>query len=242
MDRHSMRKDSYARFHEMLRLRGYSSYDQYLASDAWKQFSQWYRRSDLPQSCLVCECKSVQLHHWTYDNIGQDRPCDVIPLCEAHHHALHCWLISSKTPLSQVEVQLRLCFGFDSKKAEESFLPFLKMQRAMSQPDLLRCRDCREPLPRKWKSSCCRNCTVVRTEARKKTARHSVDSKKHAKRKPSSLVPGLFCSTCGIDLPPVPPSSKRPECEVCSAVVIQKGHKLPIGQRTALAPRPLRKN
>ena len=45
MDRHSMRTDSYARFHELLRLRGFSSYDEYLASDAWKQFNQYGLRN-----------------------------------------------------------------------------------------------------------------------------------------------------------------------------------------------------
>lgn len=241
MDRHSMRQDSYARFHEMLRVRGYDSYDHYLASDAWRQFNEWYRRSDLPQSCLVCGCKTVQLHHWTYDNIGQDRPCDVVPLCESHHLELHRWLVASKVPLGQVEVHLRLCFGFDPQAAEAIFRPFLKMQRALSKPDAIRCRDCREPLPSRWKSACCRTCTHARIERRKKIAHTAIAARKERKLRSSNLVHGLFCSTCGIDLPPVPPNVNRPECEACSAVAVPKGHKLPVGQRTALAPLRQRK-
>lgn len=74
---------------KLLVVRGYATYGIYLRSQAWKEFKHRYRLSDRPQHCLVCEGKRYQLHHVTYDRVGQELLDDVMPLCRKHHETLH---------------------------------------------------------------------------------------------------------------------------------------------------------
>lgn len=86
---------------------GYQDYDHYTNSQHWKDFKQQYRRSSLPQWCLVCRKAGYQLHHLHYDNFNAEKLEDVIPLCKVHHKEVHTWLrkngLSAKASLRAVE-------------------------------------------------------------------------------------------------------------------------------------------
>lgn len=72
-----------------LRELGYRSYKQYLGSEHWEELKEQYRRSRLPQKCLVCFSPNVDLHHKSYRRLGAERTEDLVPLCRDHHDELH---------------------------------------------------------------------------------------------------------------------------------------------------------
>jgi hypothetical protein len=120
MDRQKLRPNSYDRFRDSLAGRDYKSYDDYLMSEAWKHFNQWYRSHPaMLKECMVCCKKSYILHHWRYDRCGAEYLSDVIPLCEDHHHELHRYLHKTKHPLSDVLGQLVECFGMSKDAARK---------------------------------------------------------------------------------------------------------------------------
>lgn len=119
------KRESICNFFHRLKLFGYSSYDEYLASPAWRDLAGWYYQSQLPRVCLACNSPKVQLHHWRYENVCDENPAELIPLCEAHHKEAHRFLESSKTPLCNVPATLQH-LGLSRDKARERFYPFAR--------------------------------------------------------------------------------------------------------------------
>jgi hypothetical protein len=68
---------------------GYANYNAYVASPHWRQTRQRYRDSDLPQNCYCCDEEKVELHHTTYERLGQELLTDLKPLCHACHMMIH---------------------------------------------------------------------------------------------------------------------------------------------------------
>ena len=54
-----------SRWGALLRL-GYESYDEYLASDHWRDVKRRFRESGRPTEC-ICGEQGVDLHHETYE-------------------------------------------------------------------------------------------------------------------------------------------------------------------------------
>jgi hypothetical protein len=90
-------------FRAKLEALGYASYGAYLASEHWEGFKRRYRESDLPQGCQVCGERRVHLHHTTYATLGAEALADVLPLCEAHHDAVHERLGASGWPATYTD-------------------------------------------------------------------------------------------------------------------------------------------
>lgn len=74
--------------HRRLRRLGYTNYAEYLRSPAWSDVKRRYRASDLPQVC-VCGETTVQLHHKTYERVGEEALTDLAPLCGDCHRLVH---------------------------------------------------------------------------------------------------------------------------------------------------------
>ena len=85
----SRRADSQQDFFFALEKLGFESYDEYLESDYWQEAKRRYRRSGLPQYCLVCRSVDITLHHQSYERLGLEDPSDLVPLCHHHHQELH---------------------------------------------------------------------------------------------------------------------------------------------------------
>lgn len=70
---------------------GYKSYRAYLGSNHWKALRKRYRASSEPQECICGERdrKKLQLHHKTYDRIGEEALSDLTPLCVPCHKMIH---------------------------------------------------------------------------------------------------------------------------------------------------------
>lgn len=118
-------QESYDNFFRRLKLFGYASYDEYLASPAWREMQGWYHQSQLTRVCLACNSPIVQLHHWRYDNVCDENPAELIPLCEAHHKEAHRFLEATKTPIHNVPATLQH-LGLSRDQARERFLPFAR--------------------------------------------------------------------------------------------------------------------
>ncbi len=86
------RKASCHECYVRLRQLGFRSLKEYLRSHLWRQAKQRYRRSVFPKRCLVCNVRKVQLHHRTYERIGNEKLADLAPLCRTHHKQLHAWI------------------------------------------------------------------------------------------------------------------------------------------------------
>lgn len=84
-----------------LKSMGFASYTHYLRSPHWLAFRKRYRDAHEEFRCLACGTFSgVALHHVDYDRLGRERTCDVVPLCHAHHRAVHEWLEARGLPVT----------------------------------------------------------------------------------------------------------------------------------------------
>lgn len=75
--------------HRRIRQLGYKDYDDYLLSPAWSDVKRRYRASDMPQMCACGATKGLQMHHKTYERVGQERLEDLAVMCKTCHRDLH---------------------------------------------------------------------------------------------------------------------------------------------------------
>ena len=68
---------------------GFETYQDYLASDFWKEKRDWIL------SCFENECqkcgsrKDLQVHHKNYNSVGNEKMRDLIVLCRKCHKEVH---------------------------------------------------------------------------------------------------------------------------------------------------------
>ena len=68
-------------------------YDNYLLTKHWQLKKAAYRNSKLIQKCYVCgNASNIHIHHKTYKHVGNERLCDLIPLCANCHFPVHDFL------------------------------------------------------------------------------------------------------------------------------------------------------
>lgn len=61
-------------------------YEQYLQSKWWRMIIRIYK----DKKCAQCSRKyELNLHHISYENLGEERPNEVITLCKRCHKDLH---------------------------------------------------------------------------------------------------------------------------------------------------------
>lgn len=64
------------------------SYRKYLRSKAWRALRKQVLIRD-GYRCQKCGSnENLQVHHRTYDNIGREKPEDLVTLCRKHHEQL----------------------------------------------------------------------------------------------------------------------------------------------------------
>lgn len=68
---------------------GYRDYPHYLSSPAWHDTRRRYFESDQPQDCICGETYELQLHHLTYERVGEEELTDLTPMCKRCHSMLH---------------------------------------------------------------------------------------------------------------------------------------------------------
>lgn len=83
---------------------GFNTYKEYLASDHWSEFSKSYRQSpDTPKVCRCCGFNSFQLHHKTYERLGNESFDDIAPMCRYCHKELHKAAKKYKISISNID-------------------------------------------------------------------------------------------------------------------------------------------
>ena len=63
------------------------TYEKYKRSPAWHRKRDLVRERD--KSLCVCGAQATEMHHKTYDNIGQEPLSDLVMLCKGCHNRLH---------------------------------------------------------------------------------------------------------------------------------------------------------
>ncbi|PCC39122.1 hypothetical protein CIK66_10570 [Brachybacterium alimentarium] len=77
------------------RARRRSQYASYMASAAWRiRRENWVAHQEYvtgqPVCCAVCGSQEWDdLHHLSYDRMGQERHEDLVALCRPHHEEMH---------------------------------------------------------------------------------------------------------------------------------------------------------
>jgi len=65
---------------------GCKTYEEYLKSEPWIFFSNAIRKD----RCWCCGTReSLQVHHKTYERLGEELPCDVVTVCGRCHKLIH---------------------------------------------------------------------------------------------------------------------------------------------------------
>lgn len=78
-------------------------YQRYLKDHHWRMFRKWIlrQRGGACEKCGISNVWSIMaygqpinVHHISYDHLGQERPEDVVVLCRRCHEEAHCtaWL------------------------------------------------------------------------------------------------------------------------------------------------------
>ena len=74
-------------------------YQEYLNSAHWKEASAQCRE-EYDNRCAICgSTESLNVHHWTYERLGDEDPKDLICLCQICHKRLHHVIDMMKTDL-----------------------------------------------------------------------------------------------------------------------------------------------
>lgn len=65
-------------------------YQHYLDSDHWKKRRKQFLDLDANKCCRVCKReKRLQVHHMTYENIGNEKDEDLVVFCSRCHKKFH---------------------------------------------------------------------------------------------------------------------------------------------------------
>ncbi len=100
---------------ERLRQLGFESYAAYLESPQWRKVRAEYQASELAQACM-CGSIEIQLHHKTYDRVGEEHLDDLEPLCRDCHAIVH--VLERRG-----DIELDLAGLYDPARAEPFVVP-----------------------------------------------------------------------------------------------------------------------
>lgn len=113
-------KNTCVKFNFMQKLQqlGFKSLEEYYESDHWKVFKKAYY-SQHPKRCWATgRTDNIDLHHITYENLGNEKDEDVIPLCREMHEKLHKFVKEYKVPLDKAHLVLKETYTNDSDHAK----------------------------------------------------------------------------------------------------------------------------
>ena len=73
----------------------YMPYDKYINSKHWKRRRLEYYKTH-KKICFCCEEESYILHHCCYDNRGEEKDEDLVPVCTPCHERIHNELLQEE--------------------------------------------------------------------------------------------------------------------------------------------------
>ena len=83
---------------------GFKTYQDYLASDHWRNVRRLWMprrtRNDSPvcEFCLAGQ-RPLHLHHRIYKNLGRETSRDLVLICESCHDWVHTWFNNGRKSL-----------------------------------------------------------------------------------------------------------------------------------------------
>tara|TARA_Y100000310_G_scaffold345405_1_gene464595 strand:+ start:3477 stop:4070 length:594 start_codon:yes stop_codon:yes gene_type:complete len=96
----------------------FKSYNDYINSEAWRNRKALYKISH-PKRCFICDIskKIIELHHITYERMGNELDKDLVWLCQKHHAKVHRY---KKMPLDKRHLALKKKFDNQKQKKRTS--------------------------------------------------------------------------------------------------------------------------
>lgn len=93
--------------HAQLSLLGFPTYSEYLKSEHWRQRRKKFSAGH-PIRCFVCGTRKrpIELHHLSYDRLGDELDSDLVWLCQRHHSEAHKLVMSGKESLHTAHTQV----------------------------------------------------------------------------------------------------------------------------------------
>lgn len=93
-----------------------TEYAAYLRSPHWRRLRKRYQ-AERPWACDICEDdERLELHHKTYDRVGDGQLDDLIPLCQRCHSLLHQLVREGQASLEPTS-------AFDKSRAQPFVAP-----------------------------------------------------------------------------------------------------------------------
>jgi hypothetical protein len=68
---------------------GFVTYDEYLESSYWMDARLRWEDAGMPEECLICHQRDYNLHHRSYELVGEEPVGHLVALCEPHHYEVH---------------------------------------------------------------------------------------------------------------------------------------------------------
>jgi hypothetical protein len=105
-----------------------ADYATYMQSARWFDFRrEWFRYTGFPRCCVGCLAPyNLELHHVTYERLGQERLNDCIPLCTGCHDRFHqTYSAAQCTGLKCFQFQMTVAFRITSDEAAERLYRYL---------------------------------------------------------------------------------------------------------------------
>ncbi len=103
---------------------GFASLEEYYASDHWALIKAAYYSRHKMICAITGHFDNIQLHHIRYDNLGNEKDEDLIPLCREMHELLHVLVKEHKVPLDRGHLVL--------KETVKQLLEYLKQRRVQT--------------------------------------------------------------------------------------------------------------
>lgn len=92
----------------------------YSSTPQWRERRSSYLAKH-EAKCFVCSLPCDQLHHITYDRIGNERDTDLIWLCRPHHYQVHNDPHLTKLPLELRHIRLKFTLQIVNSEDCETF-------------------------------------------------------------------------------------------------------------------------
>lgn len=68
---------------------GFVTYDEYLESSYWDDARIRWQLAGMPEECLICNRPDYNLHHRSYERVGEEPVGHLVALCDPHHYEVH---------------------------------------------------------------------------------------------------------------------------------------------------------
>jgi len=93
----------------------YKKYFKYINGGRWEnRREQYWDNHD--RDCYVCGEFALELHHRIYDNLGDEKDSDLVPLCEDCHEEVHIMADVGEAPLYWCHAILSRAYNDDDLK------------------------------------------------------------------------------------------------------------------------------